>query len=340
MTTVKIATRKSPLAMWQAEYIADRLREHHEGLTVEIVSMVTAGDRLLNQRLASRGGKGLFLKELQRSLLKRETDIAVHSMKDMPVALPDGLVITSFCERAEARDAFVSNQYQSIDSLPKGAKVGTASMRRTAQLKSAFPALEFEDLRGNVNSRLRKLDKGQFDAIILAAAGLDRLGMSDRITHLLPIELCLPAVGQGIIGIECRRDDEQIIDLLKPLNDAEAELLITAERALNEGLDGGCHVPVAGYAQLRGQQLSLAALVAEESGERVLESSVEVNLAEEDNALEVARALGQRVAVNLVEQGAAQILNAVLAEDQAKPGYVVLTRQSQFLGNTQSILSS
>ena len=266
MNVIRIATRNSPLALWQANFVKDQLVQAHEELEVEIVGMTTRGDQLLDRSLSTAGGKGLFLKELEVSLLNKETDIAVHSMKDVPVELPDGLSIPVVCAREDARDAFVSNNYQNLYALPLGAKVGTSSLRRVAQLKSAFPKLEFIDLRGNVNTRLAKLDNGEYDAIILAAAGLIRLGFTDRIKQFITPELCLPAVGQGIVGIECRSDDKDTQDLIGALHNRESALVLAAERSMNASLEGGCQVPIAGYAEIDKGRIRMRGAVGKPDG--------------------------------------------------------------------------
>ncbi len=352
MKTIRIATRKSPLAMWQAEHVKSRLRKAYPELEIEIVGLMTEGDRLLSQRLSAQGGKGLFLKELEASLLRNETDIAVHSMKDVPVKLPMGLTLAAFCKREDPRDAFVSNHYSNLYALPKGARVGTASLRRTSQLQSAFPALEFVDLRGNVNTRLAKLDAGEFEAIILAAAGLIRLDFAARIKQYIPAELCLPAVGQGIMGIECRDSDSEVIEMLKVLNDGESELCLRAERAMNAALGGGCHVPIAGYATVENQRLRLRGVVGEPDGTRVLESSSERSMAgvdplADDDAeidyqayLSKADSLGQAVANGLLKQGAEEILDDLYEESLENLEAVILTRQENYLGNMATILKS
>ena len=236
MKKIRIATRNSPLALWQANYVKDLLLDLHQDLQVELVPMTTRGDQMLDRSLSTIGGKGLFLKELETALLEGKADIAVHSMKDVPVSLPEGLEIPVVLEREDPRDAFVSNDYQNLYALPDGARVGTSSLRRVSQLKNAFPQLQFSELRGNVNTRLKKLDAGEFDAIILAAAGLIRLGMKDRIGQYIAPTLCIPAVGQGIVGIECRIADANTYLLIEPLNNKSSELVLSAERALNQGL--------------------------------------------------------------------------------------------------------
>jgi len=256
MSLIRIATRNSPLALWQANYVKEQLQKAHANLDVDIVGMTTKGDQMLDRSLSAVGGKGLFLKELEVSLLNDETDIAVHSMKDVPVEMPSGLEVAVVCEREDARDAFVSNNYQNLYALPKGARVGTSSLRRVSQLKHSFPAFEFVELRGNVNTRLKKLDDGEYDAIILAAAGLIRLGLQDRIHQYISPDLCLPAVGQGIVGIQCRKDDKRVKDLIAPLHNRISEICLAAERAMNATLEGGCQVPIAGYAELAKGKLS------------------------------------------------------------------------------------
>lgn len=338
MNSIRIATRNSPLAMWQANFVKEQLLNAHQDLIVEIVSMTTRGDQLLDRSLVAVGGKGLFLKELEVSLLNRETDIAVHSMKDVPVDLPSGLEISVVCEREDARDAFVSNDFQNLYALPAGAKVGTSSLRRVAQLKSAFPQLEFIELRGNVNTRLSKLDNGDYHAIILAAAGLIRLDMSERIRQYISPELCLPAVGQGIVGIECRSDDERTKDILAPLHSTQSALVLAAERSLNAGLEGGCQVPIAGYAEMDKGRIRLRAMVGEPDGSRVLKAEGLTAKTGGDAADE----LGQELANDLLKQGAGAILKSVYdtpmqLKKLSKP-MVILTRQHRYLGNTAAIL--
>ncbi|MDF3006597.1 MAG: hemC, partial [Enterobacter kobei] len=247
---LRIATRQSPLALWQAHYVKQRLMACHPGLTVELVPLVTRGDVILDTPLAKVGGKGLFVKELEMALIEHRADLAVHSMKDVPVEFPKGLGLVTICEREDPRDAFVSNNYDSLDALPAGSIVGTSSLRRQCQLAERRPDLEIRSLRGNVGTRLGKLDKGDYDAIILAVAGLKRLALEDRIRMALPPELSLPAVGQGAVGIECRLDDTRTHALLAPLNHADTALRVKAERAMNMRLEGGCQVPIGSYAEL------------------------------------------------------------------------------------------
>ncbi|MBC9252780.1 hydroxymethylbilane synthase [Pseudomonas alcaligenes] len=304
---IRIATRKSALALWQAEYVKARLEEAHPGLIVSLVPMVSRGDKLLDAPLAKIGGKGLFVKELETALLENEADIAVHSMKDVPMDFPAGLGLFCICEREDPRDAFVSNTYASLDALPAGSVVGTSSLRRQAQLLARRPDLKIQFLRGNVNTRLAKLDAGEYDAIILAAAGLIRLGFADRIRASISVDDSLPAGGQGAVGIECRTADSEVHALLAPLHHRETALRVTAERALNKHLNGGCQVPIACYALLENEQLWLRGLVGQPDGGQLLR-------AEGRAGAESAEALGVQVAEQLLAQGAAAILKAVYGE--------------------------
>ncbi|ARB47307.1 MULTISPECIES: hydroxymethylbilane synthase [Alloalcanivorax] len=298
---LRIATRSSPLAIWQAEYVQRRLEALHEGLSVELVRIKTQGDKILDTPLAKIGGKGLFVKELEQAMMDGRADIAVHSMKDVPMELPEGMALPVICEREDPRDAFVSNHHDALSALPEGACVGTSSLRRQAQVLANRPDLKVSSLRGNVQTRLGKLDSGDFDAIILAAAGLKRLEMHDRIRYEMPPEESLPAVGQGAVGIECRAGDELVQALLAPLNDPLTWDRVSAERAMNRRLEGGCQVPIAGFALLEGDTLWLRGLVASENGDTVLR-------AEARAPREEAAALGVRVAESLLEQGAERIL--------------------------------
>ncbi|MBW9275352.1 MAG: hydroxymethylbilane synthase [Candidatus Thiodiazotropha sp. (ex. Lucinisca nassula)] len=302
--TITIATRKSPLAMWQAEHVAAELKRVHPDIRVELMGMTTQGDKILDTPLAKIGGKGLFIKELEQGLISGEADIAVHSMKDVPVELPPGLHLPVIMQREDPRDAFVSNRYQSIDQLPQGACVGTSSLRRQCQLAEVRPDLVINSLRGNVNTRLRKLDDGAYDAIILAAAGLKRLGFEDRITALIGPEQSLPAIGQGAVGIECRVDDPRVNDLITQLHHAETAYCVGAERAMNQRLNGGCQVPIAGYAMLESGNLWLRGLVGEPDGSRIIRGEVEGKTQE-------ARAMGEGLADRLLEWGADEILKAL-----------------------------
>ncbi len=267
---LRIATRQSPLALWQAQYVKQRLEACHPGLTVELVPMVTRGDVILDTPLAKVGGKGLFVKELELAMLDGRADIAVHSMKDVPVEFPEGLGLVTICEREDPRDAFVSNQYKSLDDMPAGSIVGTSSLRRQCQIAARRPDLIIRSLRGNVGTRLSKLDNGEYDAIILAVAGLKRLQLDARITSALAPEVSLPAVGQGAVGIECRLDDTRTRDLLAPLNHDETAVRVRAERAMNTRLEGGCQVPIGSYAELKDGELWLRALVGAPDGSRLV----------------------------------------------------------------------
>ena len=302
--TLKIATRQSPLALWQANYVKDRLQQQYPDLTVELVPMVTKGDVILDSPLAKIGGKGLFVKELENALLNKEADIAVHSMKDVPMQFPEGLGLAVICQREDPRDAFVSHSYRTFAELPQGAVVGTSSLRRQCQLKALRPDLDIRSLRGNVGTRLSKLDNGDYDAIILASAGLIRLGLADRIASFIDVEQSLPAAGQGAVGIECRTDDAQVQALLAPLADAETTYCVLAERAMNNHLQGGCQVPIGGYAVLQQGQLYLRALVGDIDGSRIIR-------AEGKSAVENAEILGVQIAEQLLAQGADKILQAI-----------------------------
>jgi len=304
---IRIATRKSALALWQAEYVKAALERAHPGLRVSLVPMVSRGDKLLDAPLAKIGGKGLFVKELETALLENEADIAVHSMKDVPMDFPEGLGLYCICEREDPRDAFVSNTYDSLDSLPPGSVVGTSSLRRQAQLLARRPDLNIHFLRGNVNTRLAKLDAGEYDAIILAAAGLIRLGFAERIRSSISVEDSLPAGGQGAVGLECRSADSEIHALLAPLHHTATALRVSAERALNKHLNGGCQVPIACYALLEGDQLWLRGLVGQPDGGLLLR-------AEARAAASAASELGVQVAEALLAQGADRILQAVYGE--------------------------
>ena len=302
--TLKIATRQSPLALWQANYVKDRLQQLYPDLTIELVPMVTKGDVILDSPLAKIGGKGLFVKELENALLTQEADIAVHSMKDVPMQFPEGLGLAVICQREDPRDAFVSHSYRTFAELPQGAVVGTSSLRRQCQLKALRPDLDIRSLRGNVGTRLSKLDNGDYDAIILASAGLIRLGLADRIASFIDVEQSLPAAGQGAVGIECRTDDMQVQALLAPLADAETTYCVRAERAMNNHLQGGCQVPIGGYAVLQQGQLYLRALVGDIDGSRIIR-------AEGKSAVENAEILGVKIAEQLLAQGADKILQAI-----------------------------
>lgn len=304
MKTLKIATRQSPLALWQAEYIRARLQELHPDLTVELVKFVTQGDKILDTPLAKIGGKGLFVKELEAALLDGRADLAVHSMKDVPMALPEGLTLAVICEREDPLDAFVSNQFEKFADLPQGAKVGTSSLRRKSQILKQRPDLQIIDLRGNVGTRLGKLDDGQYDAIILASAGLKRLGLSERIRHCLAPDISLPAVGQGALGLECRAADNEVLSLIQPLLHQETDVCVRAERAFNAYLEGGCQVPIAGYATLQNGQIHIEGRVGSADGQTLLR-------AELTDEASNAQQLGENLARNLLDQGAGELLKAL-----------------------------
>jgi hydroxymethylbilane synthase len=298
---VRIATRKSQLALWQAEHVADLLRAAHPGLTVDLVPMSTKGDRIQDRSLAAIGGKGLFIKELEVALEEQRADIAVHSMKDVPGDLPDGLLIDAVLRRADPLDAFLSTRADSLALLPPGARIGTSSLRRQSQLLAARPDLRIEALRGNVDTRLRRLDNGELDAIILACAGLIRLGWESRITSRLAATECLPAVSQGIIGIECRSDDSRTRSLLAALNDPATRTVMDAERAFAGRLGGSCQSPIAAYATLDQGRLKLDGLVAEPDGSKLLRDSI-------SGAAHEAEALGRTLADRVMAAGASELL--------------------------------
>lgn len=298
---VRIATRKSALALWQAEFVKAQLEHFHDDVHVELVPMSTQGDIILDTPLAKIGGKGLFVKELEQAMLDGRADIAVHSMKDVPVEFPDDLELHTICEREDPRDAFVSNNFANIDALPQGAIVGTSSLRRQCQIRAMRPDLEIRDLRGNVNTRLAKLDSGQYDAIILAAAGLIRLEMGERIRDFIEPEVSLPANGQGAVGIECRIDDTVTKALLAPLEHNETRIRVNAERAMNRHLEGGCQVPIGAYALVEGDQVHLRGLVGAIDGSEILRDEI-------SGHVDDAEKLGVELAKKLLVQGADKIL--------------------------------
>jgi hydroxymethylbilane synthase len=307
---LRIATRKSPLALWQAEYVKHQLILHHPQLQVELVAMSTRGDKLLDAPLAKVGGKGLFVKELEVAMLEGRADIAVHSMKDVPMEFPEGLALSVICQREDPTDAFVSNKYSDLSQLPDNAVVGSSSLRRQSQIRAKFPHLTIKDLRGNVNTRLDKLDKGEYDALILASAGLIRLDMADRIASRLDIDLCLPAGGQGAVGIECRANDTEVLALLEPLHDADTACRVIAERAVNRRLQGGCQVPIACFAEMDSdnQSIYLRGLVGSVDGQTLLEASI-------DGPADKAEQLGEALADKLLSMGAGEILSAVMGNN-------------------------
>lgn len=304
---LRIATRQSPLALWQANFVKAELEKYHPNLTVELVTMVTKGDVILDTPLAKIGGKGLFVKELELALLEERADIAVHSMKDVPMSFPEGLGLAVICEREDPRDAFVSNHYASLAELPEGAIVGTSSLRRQCQLMAAYPHLTVKSLRGNVGTRLSKLDNGEYDAIILASAGLIRLGMPERIKSFISVEDSLPAAGQGAVGIETRVDDTRVLNYLAKLNHNPTACCVVAERAMNTRLQGGCQVPIGGFATLNGEELELNALVGSLNGSTIIRASGKAHQRD-------AEQLGIRIAEQLLAQGADKILAEVYAE--------------------------
>ena len=303
---LRIATRKSLLALWQAEYVKAELEKHHPGLVIELVPLTSRGDKILDVPLAKVGGKGLFVKELEQALLAGDADIAVHSMKDVPMEFPEGLGLSVICPREDARDAFVSNRYNSLDEVPAGAVIGTSSLRRQCQLLSRRPDLQVKFLRGNVQTRLQKLDDGEYDAIILAAAGLIRLGLKERIRAYIAPEQCLPAGGQGAVGIECRINDAETIELIKPLHHLVTAEQVIAERAMNRRLQGGCQVPIACYAIHRDNQLWLRGLVGAPDGSQMLFDEISGPVGD-------AEKMGVELAERLLAAGADKILAEVYA---------------------------
>ncbi len=301
---IRIATRKSPLALWQAEHVAARLQLAFPQITTELVTMVTKGDKILDAPLAKVGGKGLFVKELEQGMLENRADIAVHSMKDVPVEFPQGLHLAVILEREDPTDALVSNRYQCLQDLPSNAKIGTSSLRRQCQIKEKFPQAEILSLRGNVNSRLAKLDAGEFDAIILASAGLKRLGMAERISQALPTTVSLPAMGQGAIGIECRVDDGEVNAMLQVLHHEVTDICVRAERAMNARLNGGCQVPIGGFAEIQGEQLFMRGLVGSPDGALIYR-------AEKTGLIQQAQEIGVAIAEDLLSQGADKVLQTL-----------------------------
>jgi len=301
---LRIATRESPLALWQAHHVRERLLTAHPGLAVELVPMTTSGDQMLSSPLATAGGKGLFVKELEQAMLEGRADLAVHSMKDVPVRQPAGLCLTAFLAGEDPRDAFVSNRHAGLDALPQGAVVGTSSLRRQSQLRALRPDLVVRELRGNVGTRLRKLDENQFDAILLAAAGLLRLGLGARIRETLDVERFLPAIAQGVIGIECREADATTRRLLAVLHDSHSYTRLLAERAMNARLGGACQVPVAGYAEVLGDELRLRGLVGAADGSCIVRGELR-------GAASRAEALGTELALRLLDDGARPILEGL-----------------------------
>lgn len=307
--TLRIATRKSPLAMWQAEFVKAELEKAHPGLQIELLPMSTKGDKILDVPLAKIGGKGLFTKELEDRMMDGEADIAVHSMKDVPMELPEGFALGAILERHAPTDAFVSNNHASFDELPQGAILGTSSLRRKAQLMALRPDLDVRDLRGNVGTRLGKLDAGEYDAIVLATSGLQRLKLDERIRHELAPEVCLPAVTQGTLGIEYFAKDEETLEIIKVLNHTDTEIRTTAERAMNHRLEGGCQVPIGVFAELHGEQIKMRGLVGALDGSTILKADIE-------GPQKDAHALGVALAEDLLNQGAKAILDEVYSAER------------------------
>ncbi len=304
---IRIATRKSPLALWQANYVKQQLLAIHPDLSVELIPMVTKGDILLDSPLSKIGGKGLFVKQLEEAILNNEADIAVHSIKDIPVHFPNGLTLATICKRDDVRDAFISNRYENLSQLPSGAVVGTSSLRRQCQLRALYPHLHIKDLRGNIGTRLAKLDNQEYDAIILAAVGLKRLSLQDRIKQYIDTDVILPAVGQGAIGIETRANDKQILALLAPLDDQHSRICIQAERAMNQQLQGGCQVPIACYSQILDDKLFLKGLVGKTDGSTIIKVPLSGSITQ-------AEQLGRDVANKLLMLGAKAILEELNSE--------------------------
>ncbi len=301
MRKIKIATRKSPLALWQANHVKDRLTALYPEMEFELLTMVTKGDKILDAPLSKVGGKGLFVKELEVAMLEQRADLAVHSMKDVPMELPEQLMISTICKRESPEDAFVSNKYTTIDELPHGAIVGTSSLRRQTQIKALRKDLVIKDLRGNVGTRLSKLDAGEYDAIILASAGLIRLELSDRIASLIASTQMLPAVGQGAVGIEIRKNDNELYELLKPLHCTLTSARVSAERAMNAKLNGGCQVPIAGFSELKDGKLWIRGMVANVEGSEFIRKEM-------TGELEFADELGSSLAQLLIDDGAMKLL--------------------------------
>lgn len=304
MNQLFIATRKSPLAMWQAEFVKAQLLQQHPQLAIELIGMSTQGDVLLDVPLAKIGGKGLFIKELEEQMLAGKAQLAVHSMKDLPAVLPEGFAVGAVMARHNPLDAFVSNTYASLDELPQGAIVGTSSLRRKSQLLAVRPDLQLHDLRGNIHTRMRKLDEGQYDAIILAAAGLERMDMPERIRSVIPAEVCLPAVAQGALAIEVLANDASTQGFVDCLNDETTLACVRAERAMNAALEGGCQVPIGSYAIWQGEQIWLRGLVASLDGKTIIRGERKGSAAD-------AQAMGEDLAQELLANGAKSILDAV-----------------------------
>jgi len=306
---LRIITRKSPLALWQANHVSDYLCRIHNGLNVEIIGIKTEADKFLDMSLAAMGGKGAFVKELEQALLDGDADLAVHSMKDVSVDLPDGLSLHVILKREDPRDVFIANGIEKLDQLPKNAKVGTSSLRRRCQLLNIRNDLDIIDIRGNVGTRLKKLEEKKYDALILAAAGMKRLDLEENIQEYLSVDTLLPAIGQGAMGIETRSDDFNVLELLQPLNHSETYSCVTAERALNRQLEGGCHFPVAAYAQIKSGQLAMSALVGSLDGKQILRGSIV-------GVPEIAIQLGVKLGDELLSKGADKLLKNLLDDSE------------------------
>ena len=304
---IRIGTRKSKLALWQANFVANQLKKHFPSLEVELVKITTKGDKILDVPLAKVGGKGLFVKEIEEAMLRNEIDIAVHSLKDVPTFFPEGLGLVAITKREEPADAFVSVKYGSLEDLPEGAVVGTSSLRRKVQLKLKRPDLQIKDLRGNVDTRLRKLEEGQYDAIILAYAGLKRLGLQDKAKQIFDPYDFIPAVAQGFLGIEARLDDEKTKEIVSVLNDKESYIRATAERAFLKTLEGGCQVPLGAYTQIKDKKLHIIGFVSDLDAKRFFKHSLEGNL-------EDAQALGKNLAKELLDMGAKEVLDEIYSK--------------------------
>lgn len=301
METIRIATRESALALWQANHVKQLLERAHKGLHCEIVGMTTQGDRDKVSPLSQMGGKGVFVKELEVALMEGSADIAVHSMKDVPGELPEGLAITAICERASPRDAFVSNQYETLADLPAGANIGSSSLRRVLQIQAAFPHLEFQELRGNVDTRLRKLDEGQHDAIILAVAGLTRLGLAERIRSEISTDVSIPAAGQGAVGIESRTDNPELLGLLEAVDHKPTSICVQAERRVTLALGATCNLPIAVFAEIEGESICLSSYVSDTAGREVIREGLSGELAQADH-------LAARLGDLLIDRGAAALI--------------------------------
>jgi len=301
---IRIGTRKSKLALWQANFIASELKKHFSGLEVELVKITTKGDKILDVPLAKVGGKGLFVKEIEEAILRNEIDIAVHSLKDVPTYFPEGLGLVAITKREDPRDAFLSVKYNSFEELPKGAVVGTSSLRRKVQLKMKRPDLKIEDLRGNVDTRIKKLEEGQYDAIILAYAGLKRLGLEEKVKQVFSPEFMIPAVAQGFLGIEARINDVETLKIVSVLNDKESEIRATAERAFLKTLEGGCQVPLAGYSEIKEGRLKITGFVSDIEGKKVFKDFVEGVPSEAED-------LGTELANKILQQGAKAVLDEI-----------------------------